>query len=1496
MKHFTLKQCALALCLGLASFLPGQSIASNAPDVSSPIGITLAEQEESGYAFKSWNTHAEYQQIYKNSNGTYNGSRSKQMWLELPSETSSKVYLKASLKNVSQANSITFQVNREDRSFDNGAIWISPEDCSLSGTTQEIPFGARVTAPGAYSYTVEAYVNQDDAKPVDTWESTFYFLENMPSITTPKYITSENFTIEVKKGDLEQMTYLEVALMPEEGYDPITFSATGFSLKDDFTNIWANQTQALADSRITGKLSTSENGGVASCKITLKDRNGDFICSTPSCGVLYPFNPAEADLTALTKMVEQNPTCTELVEYIQQEQWKENTDGHIDIKWTLENPSHIKFLKMFYQTEPLTLDLSELTSLEEVNLYGSTNVKAPLDLSNAKNLRSVFVLGGTNLHYDDILLPTGFDKTNIWGTTSLREIGTPREGGDVELPMNTILDLAAYLPESIDGGDITYSYSWEKNGQEIGLTPVEEGSFKLTGQVGDRYFCEITSDSFPNWSIRTTHIYLVQGEMIYNEADVAGLKKLATDNPQNEEIKTFIENEVWKESNLYPDNSPMGVKWVVDENNNARLSHLRLNLNGCYEESIAPTKMDLSAFTELVYFNTSSNYYIDEMDFSHNTKLEEIRLEYANTMTAVDLSPCTELKTLWLNHLHMIESVDLSANKKLEYLRVDDNRTLRSLDLTPLTDLKTLNVSWCPNLSQLSALSNHILLEELTVTGCSNLKTLSGLDKLSLKSVQFAYSDSLYKEALKTVDFAEITYLNYMGSNYSLPDSGKAPELRTIQLPQTLKELNLNHFPKLSTLWAFSNPVLPYSGIKNYRSRSYHDEQGNYHEGMSYDGSSLIPMPGAKKVLGERYPCIEPEDTIDLSSEAIFNGKESHFIWIDCDDNTEVKDLFVAIKDQPGLFTINPDVSTNESGTYRCKIWNEAFSDGAGVDWNSGWILDTEHFKIPNGTSSYYDQEELKLLQKIVEQSGYESLKEYWEQGDWVDSYSGYWFEEGENNQYNEFYFSWNDNHRLKELRARGTEMKGLLDLSAAKELEYLFAEKTNFTDCVFPANPSLKYIYFEGSNIVLPIDREFPALQSFYPGKAQTQVDMSKLPALKSMYTSYSSLRFSSIVSPRKGTEWGIVWGYTWLTMSDKVYANNNYFGTDEQPVIDLSAEVKAGAKIKWSTQDANWVYSDINPTEKEPGKYDLGEALQKYKTITGFLTHDSFPSWRIYLYAKLYTLPGDANIDGKVNVQDISATLPYILEDYDNRSAIFGEYQADMDANQKIEVADITGIVNTIRGVTNPVMKSTFKPIVYVTSEADGKLYVDTQVPLAGVQLTFTGVEQEIPLLGEAAHFAHAAHATDSLRMVAYSMDGNNIPAGRTLLAQLPKGATLVEAVFADANAQSLKADLSGIVTATEEIWGDMAAEQVANYPNPFRGQTTFTYGVQEQADQAVIRIYTANGSLAQVLTGLPATLGENQYRATIDLPAGLYLYRLEISRAGRVISTQTNNLIIK
>ena len=1766
MNWFKWKQWLLAFCVATTVNVQGATLdewGENTP----PISYQSAEEERK-YEFPDWrNSHADYVRAFKNDEG-YNQQCNKQMWLQLPPNETSGVYIKVTLKNSNQVDAITFQVNKQDQVFtEDGAIWINPLDCSFDGTTQSIPFGVRLTTPGTYPYTVEAYINKEDNTPVAKWDATFYFLENYPSVSVSRNKIRDKLDIEVSAGDLQNHP-VKFVINQFGDNDSYQLSLTSDAI--EFQGGVVSSIFNLSDRIIQCQFGTKDQFA-GNCRIILQDSLGVAIAST-YCKILYPFEPAEADTIALKKIVSKNSKCTDLVNFWELGGWKQDyayDDSHVAVQWSNEFPSHVtalyvkeqknklfldfeglEYLKELYlgnNNELAPLDLSQLTHLEKVNMTGdgnltyneilfpigfdkknfngytvirgigtpyneraefvptntivdlsklialdvdgnktnftwtkngqpyqpvsagentvylrgqaqecihckiynesfpnwfietlllslvhgeikyneedvaglnqlasdntqnpeleefikkerwknnelypsdsrigvkwiideennarlshlrldlsdsrnqetaptkidlsafselvyfssssnqwvesldfsnneklqelsitNANIITSLDLSNCEHLKSVSLqnnskletldlssleelervnLNGCSLSYADVMFPETFNKENVRGTTQIRQIGSPRNDWSVEVLINTVIDMAAYVGEPIE--ESTTTYSWKKNGSNVELASVKEGSFKLYGQEGDNFTCEISNDAYPNWKLQTIPIYLIQGEMIFNEQDVAGLKKLYTDNKQNEEIKTFIENEVWKKNDLYP-GGPMGAKWVVDENNNARLSHLRLNLNGCDKEEIAPTKMDLSAFTELVYFNTSSNYYIDEMDFSKNTKLKEIYFEYAKTMTKIDLSPCKDLERLELNHLQVIESVNLSANTKLEYLQVWDNSKLKTLNLDNLSSMNNLRISTNQNLEQELDLSGMEVLRSLYIANCPKLTPLTGVEQLSLSSLILEHTDSLYKEALKVLDYSTITYINYQESHYDLPES--APKLSSLVVAQSTKEVDLAHFPELGSLsmgWYSGRPALPYSGIKNYRNKSYRDENGEYHSGMSYGGLSLIPVPGTEKVLGERYPCLNEGDTIDFSSEAVIEGKHSQFVWIDCDNNTEETALFVAVEDHPGVFTINPDASRNESGEYRCRIWNEAFSEGAGVDWYNGWILETERFKISNG-ETVYNLEELNMLQTVVEQTNCEDLKDWWEKGEWANnSNRGYWSDYDENDQYREFYFSWNENHRLQRLQIWGfrDKMTGLLNISAAEELENLTVHDTDLTNCLFPEKPKLQKLSINTSNIALPIDVEFPYLQYFYPGMAQTELDLSKLPVLTSMGLYDTHLKYSGIISPRKlENAWG---DCSWDMLSDKEYNGINYMGENDLKTIDFSSETSIGATVSWKTWNADGTYVDLSLPAIETGKYNFSDALQKRKKIQAVLAHDLFPNWKIYFNAILYTEQGDANIDGTVNVQDISATIPYVLNDWNNQLPVFGYYQADIDANKAIDVADIVGILNIIRGRDYSNLRSSFSPVVHLTSEEDGKLYIQTPVALAGLQFTITGADQEVPLLGEAGRFAHAAHAGDSLRMVAYSMDGSTIPAGRTLIAQLPKGATLVEAVIADEQARSLEVDLNGVVTATEDVWSDVFADEVTNSPNPFRGQTTFRYGVNESADAVVIRIFSANGMLVRVLSGLPASQGEHQYPVSLDLPQGLYYYQLEISRGGKPIRTLSNNMIIK
>ena len=100
-----------------------------------------------------------------------------------------------------------------------------------------------------------------------------------------------------------------------------------------------------------------------------------------------------------------------------------------------------------------------------------------------------------------------------------------------------------------------------------------------------------------------------------------------------------------------------------------------------------------------------------------------------------------------------------------------------------------------------------------------------------------------------------------------------------------------------------------------------------------------------------------------------------------------------------------------------------------------------------------------------------------------------------------------------------------------------------------------------------------------------------------------------------------------------------------------------------------------------------------------------------------EFYTRDGDANLDDKVDVRDISVTANWILG---NENVLpysdFGWYEADVNVDDKIEIADITGIANLIMG--KPVTKSNdlrseFVPVVCLTAE-DGFLCMETDIAI--------------------------------------------------------------------------------------------------------------------------------------------------------------------------------------
>ena len=123
----------------------------------------------------------------------------------------------------------------------------------------------------------------------------------------------------------------------------------------------------------------------------------------------------------------------------------------------------------------------------------------------------------------------------------------------------------------------------------------------------------------------------------------------------------------------------------------------------------------LSSFDGIQYFRNlkilraSNGSYIDPLNFSENTKLEELYLDYSY-IKSLDLSKNIALKVLDC-HNNNLTSLVLPESSTLESLNCDHNPELTSLNLTKYTALKDLKCGDC-NFSKLD------------LSACKDLKTL----------------------------------------------------------------------------------------------------------------------------------------------------------------------------------------------------------------------------------------------------------------------------------------------------------------------------------------------------------------------------------------------------------------------------------------------------------------------------------------------------------------------------------------------------------------------------------------------------------------------------------------------------------------------------------------------------------------------------------------------------------------------------------------------------
>lgn len=1213
-----------------------------------------------------------------------------------------------------------------------------------------------------------------------------------------------------------------------------------------------------------------------------------------------PENLDQTEVEALKAIATANPGSTDLQKFIDSEGWKENREetltDNIGVKWDNQNPAHIERLFIIRQSRraQMQLDLSAFKFLKSLNVKFNESL-SELDLSQQTALESL-VITGTTLSFSKVKFANNIQLDFCGYSSSMKatEIGTPIDDNTSLVASGTEIDLSSEA--SINGQSTTYHWhkeivdeNNENTSEPANMQETSTGKFTLEGQPGEIYYCSMTNPAFSDWTVITVRIKIARS-CTYNDQDINGLKKLAADNPHFTKLQEFVDTEGWKLENWDSYQDEIKTDWKVDDGNVARLTHLYIQPNWGQNADTYLEKMDVSAFTELQHLQCERYNQITSLDLSKNTKLEVLRI-YTEKMDALDVSSCPDLK-------------ELTFRNEDTWQFGNSNNVLTSLIFNGCTNLAKLQIIGSPLTS--IDITKTPLLETLFIENCEKLEIVGDVNELEyLWELGLNYTTQFEKYA--TNPPTSVTHLYLMGTNYPLPGDDVLGRLERLELPLSASSIDLKKMPNLTYLELWQSEM------------KYSTLERNDNINLRYNGESYYILPGASRL---DMPKFKKGDKIDLSSEAMISDKKTTYLWVNRKYNIEDSETFTEDSEEPGVFTVNQNV---ESGYYTCMMSNPWFSDLSTVNSFGGWRVLFECQIEGEASKDNFSESDVTTLNKIVNASSNDLLKSWWNEGAWQkdDLYKEkiaiVWNNENPRRLNGLTFMNFDMGldkldvsglDALKELACIENHLTGVtlpkntaelntlvldgnpittLIVSPYVNLQTLGIQSTNIKNCDLSNNRKLQTLYCGGTDLLLNDLSIFPDLKELGVPTGQKTLNLQDVPNLTKLNLTGSQLKFSDIQNPRQLENMNS----TVSIITGDIRGIATSYGSK----MDCSAEMKVGgtvSQISWSlaSNAGNPLQGGTN------GIYDITDQLNPGDKLIATITNSLFPGWTLIMETTLYTCSGDANLDKAVNVQDITASVSEILKDTENRVTPFGDLEADVNEDGKLDVSDVVGIVGIIQDkpVVKSMLRSDYTPVVRLSKDEKGFLYMDAPVAIAGIQLTFTGVSGTLPLLGEAARFAQASVAGDTLRMLAYSADGTTLPSGKSVLMQLPAGARLIDAVFSDANACSLKSEGGDIATSSKAIQPEVDGVSICNYPNPFQNATTFSYTLKEEAQDAVIQIFSANGSLVKTLSGLPAVAGQNSYPCTLSLPAGVYYYRLSVRNAGNMKASKSNLFIIK
>ena len=255
-----------------------------------------------------------------------------------------------------------------------------------------------------------------------------------------------------------------------------------------------------------------------------------------------------------------------------------------------------------------------------------------------------------------------------------------------------------------------------------------------------------------------------------------------------------------------------------------------------------------------------------------------------------------------------------------------------------------------------------------------------------------------------------------------------------------------------------------------------------------------------------------------------------------------------------------------------------------------------------------------------------------------------------------------------------------------------------------------------------------------------------------------------------------------------------------------------------------------------------------------------------------------GDLNEDEVLNIQDLITMVNHILGS--SLVADCALEAADMNMDGTINIQDLITLVNAILGSARSAQLNGYAEIKYMSSGNDMIIQINSDVDLAGIQLSLLNNTQVDVKLKDNSHIKQKSHFQNGItRYLAYSMFNQPFD-GRTTEILIQSAGKMnmndVQIILADINGDALNTSHSQGSQNYQS--GPHSFEISKLYPNPFNPSTEIRFSMPMDG-HVHLAAYDVRGKELDIIFEGAQSVGQHSYTwNAASLPSGVYYIRLQ------------------